>query len=170
MFWGMEIREFEELRRAQVGAFSRAQAHAHGMTDKVLLRRVRTSQLQRVHAGVYVDFTGPLPWETRAWAAWLSCRAGAALTGGTAIRAHGVTMDHPDDTIHVALPHSRRIDPKAGVVVTRHRDLPAFLHPRGEDPPPEGAVDSRFTVIGWGFLDCKSQKFRLRASHVRSQH
>jgi hypothetical protein len=105
----------------------------------MLLQRVRARRVQRVHAGVYVDFTGPLPWKTRMWAAWLSCGPGAALTGRTAIRAYGVTGDWvagewADDRIQVALPHSRRTDPKTGVVVTRHVRLPSLLHPSREPP------------------------------------
>jgi hypothetical protein len=77
---------------------------------------------------VYVDFTGPLPWETRVWAALLTCGPGAALTGQTALRAHGVDGHQRDDRIHVAVPHARRVDPKPGVVLSRHRDLSAILH------------------------------------------
>ncbi|MGW6279361.1 hypothetical protein [Kribbella sp. NPDC055071] len=90
--------------------------------------------MQRVHTGVYVDFTGPLPWKTRMWAAWLACGPGAALTGSTAIRAYGVTGDWADDRIRVALPHSRRVDPKPGVVVTRHLELPSLLHTSRQPP------------------------------------
>jgi hypothetical protein len=128
------VSAFDELCREQAGAFTRGQALAHGITDKVLLRRVRTALVQRVHAGVYVDFTGPLPWETRVWAAWLACGAGAALTGGTALRAYGVSVDRPDDRIEVAVPHARRVDPKPGVLLTRHRDLPTLLHTSRRPP------------------------------------
>ncbi|MGW7685729.1 type IV toxin-antitoxin system AbiEi family antitoxin domain-containing protein [Kribbella sp. NPDC054772] len=123
-----DARSFVELRRWQAGAFTRAQAARHGVTDKVLRRGVRARQLQRFHPGVYVDFTGPLPWETRVWAALLTCGPGAALTGQTALRAHGVDGHQRDDRIHVAVPHARRVDPKPGVVLSRHRDLSAILH------------------------------------------
>jgi hypothetical protein len=56
---------FGELRGRQAGAFSRALAH--GVSEKVLQGRCRARQLQRVRSGVYADFTGPLPWETRMW-------------------------------------------------------------------------------------------------------
>ncbi|MFD7160806.1 hypothetical protein ACFV9C_39905 [Kribbella sp. NPDC059898] len=127
-------RSFGELRRRQAGAFSRAQAIAHGITDKVLLGRRRGRQVQRVHTGVYVDFTGPLPWETRMWAAWLSCGPSAALTGTTALRRYGVAVDSGDGRIHIALPHPRRVRQKAGIVVTRHRRLSSLLQPSREPP------------------------------------
>ncbi|MEV0801181.1 type IV toxin-antitoxin system AbiEi family antitoxin domain-containing protein [Kribbella sp. NPDC050281] len=125
---------FVELRRRQRGTFSRAQALAHGITDKVLGRRCRALQIQRVHPGVYVDFTGPLPWGTRVWAAWLAYGPEAALAGQTALRQYGVEGRWIDDTIHLALPHSRRVDGRPGVVVSRHRDLPAQLQGSREPP------------------------------------
>ncbi|WP_350274214.1 hypothetical protein [Kribbella sp. HUAS MG21] len=125
---------FADVRARQAGAFTRAQALAHGITDKVLLGRRRARQVQRVHTGVYVDFTGPLPWETRVWAAWLACGPGAALTGPTALRRYGVTGSRWDERIQVAVPHARRIDPGPGIVVTRHRHLSALVQPCREPP------------------------------------
>lgn len=125
---------FEELRLRQFGAFSRRQAIAHGITDKVLARRCRARQIQQVHIGVYVDFTGPLPWETRMWAAWLAFGPDAALTGATALRQYGVNGTWGDDRIHLAVPHSRRVGRRPGVLVSRHRGFAAQLH--GSRTPP----------------------------------
>jgi hypothetical protein len=125
---------FVKLRKRQKGAFSRAQALAHGISDKVLQSRCRSRQLQRVHQGVYVDFTGPLPWETKMWAAWLACGPDAALTGATALRQYGLEGDWGDDTIHLAVPHTRRVDCRAGVAVRRSRDLASQLH-AARNPP-----------------------------------
>lgn len=66
------------------------------------------------------------------WAAWLSCGPGAVLTGRTALRRYGVAVDSRDERIHVAVPHSRRVEPKSGVVVTRHRRLSSLLQPSRE--------------------------------------
>ncbi|MFI5708336.1 type IV toxin-antitoxin system AbiEi family antitoxin domain-containing protein [Kribbella sp. NPDC051620] len=129
------VRLFVELRRRQKGAFSRAQALEHGITDKVLQRRCRARQLQRVHHGVYVDFTGPLPWETRMWAAWLACGPEAALTGKTALRYYGMEgdWDH-DDPIHLAVPHARRVDRRAKILVARWREFDSRLNPTRKPP------------------------------------
>ena len=81
---------FVALRQRQKGAFSRAQAVAHGITDQKLTRRRRKLQIQRLYSGVYADFTGPVPWETRVWAAWLAYGPEAALTGATALRRLGM--------------------------------------------------------------------------------
>ncbi|TCC17315.1 type IV toxin-antitoxin system AbiEi family antitoxin domain-containing protein [Kribbella speibonae] len=125
---------FAELRWRQAGAFSRAQALAQGITDKVLLGRRRARQLQRVHRGVYVDFTGPLPWETRMWAAWLACGPEAALTGPTALRMYGLAGNWRDERIHLAVPHARRVELRSGVVVTRHRHLSSLVQASREPP------------------------------------
>ncbi|WP_433168081.1 hypothetical protein [Kribbella sp. CA-247076] len=126
--------EFVALRARQAGAFSRRQAIAHGVSDKVLQRRCRARQLQRVYGGVYTDFTGPLPWSTRVWATWLAYGPDAALTGETALRWYGMDGDWSADTIHLAVPHSRRVARRTGVVISRHRDLEARLH--GTRQPP----------------------------------
>ncbi|MFI5731432.1 hypothetical protein ACIA49_15015 [Kribbella sp. NPDC051587] len=125
---------FGELRGRQAGAFSRTQALAHGVSEKVLQGRCRARQLQRVRSGVYADFTGPLPWETRMWAAWLSCGPDAALAGETSLRRFGVEGDWRDDQIHLAVPHARRLDPRPGVRVTRHRDFEALVLEAREPP------------------------------------
>ncbi|TDW23353.1 type IV toxin-antitoxin system AbiEi family antitoxin domain-containing protein [Kribbella kalugense] len=121
-------RSLAEVRRLQAGAFTRAQAMADGITDKVLRRGCRLRQLQRVHTGVYVDFTGPLPWETRMWAAYLALGPGAALTGETALRRYAVTGDWRDDRVQLAVPYGRRVDPRPGITISRHRNLISLLH------------------------------------------
>ncbi|MFG1912854.1 hypothetical protein [Kribbella sp. NPDC048928] len=146
---------FVELRRQQAGAFSRAQALAHGISDKVLLGRRRARQLQQVHTGVYADFTGPLPWETRMWAAWLACGAGAVLTGTTALRRYGVAVESRDERIHVAVPHSRRVEPKSGVVVTRHRRLSSLVQPSRD--PATVRLEVALLVIAAGEADVSRQ-------------
>jgi hypothetical protein len=135
---------FVELGRRQAGAFSRTQALEHGITDKVLQRGCRVRQLQRVHTGVYVDFTGPLPWDTRVWAAWLACGPEAALTGETALRQFGVNGNWRDDQIQIALPHSRRVDPRSGLILSRHRDLVSQMH--GSRVPPTVRLDVALLV------------------------
>ena len=125
---------FVELRKRQKGAFSRAQALEHGISDKILQRRYRARQVQRVHHGVYVDFTGPLPWETRVWAAWLAYGPDAALTGATALRRFGLEGDWDDGAIHLAVPHIRRVNRRTGVAVRRVRGLASQLHPTRRPP------------------------------------
>ena len=110
---------FEEVRRDQAGAFTRVQAIAHGMSDKVLTSRCRSGRIQSIHRGVYVDFTGPVPWETRVWAAWLAYGPDAALAGETALRKHGLKGNWADSPIRLELPHSRRVHQQPGIVITQ---------------------------------------------------
>jgi hypothetical protein len=67
------------------------------------------------------------------WAAWLSCGPDAVLTGATALRAYGVGGDK-DDRIHVAVPHSRRVGRRSGVVISRHRELSSLVNSSREPP------------------------------------
>ncbi len=121
------IRRFVELRGRQQGMFTRAQAVAHGIDDNTLARRCRNRQIQRIHQGVYADFTGPLPWSARVWAAWLACGPDAALTADTALRWHGLSGDWQDSPIHLAVPQNRRIERRSGIRLTRHQDLSSWL-------------------------------------------
>jgi hypothetical protein len=124
---------FVALRRWQAGAFSRAQANAHGISDKVLTARRRARQIQRVHHGVYVDFTGPVPWRSRVWAAWLAYGPDAALGGETALRQYGLDGNWDERKVHVEVPHARRVDRQPGVVISRRQDLAGRLH-KSRDP------------------------------------
>jgi hypothetical protein len=121
MFWGVDW-NFEELRRRQLGAFSRAQANALGVSDRSIAARCRAGRIQRLYRGAYVDFSGPVPWETRLWAAWLAYGPEAALTGETALRQYGFDLDK-DNVVRLEIPHRRRLRGEAGVVITRTRDF-----------------------------------------------
>jgi hypothetical protein len=121
MFWGVDW-NFEELRRRQLGAFSRAQANALGLSDRSIAARCRAGRIQRLYRGAYVHFSGPVPWETRLWAAWLAYGPEAALTGETALRQYGFELDR-DNVVRLEIPHRRRLRGEAGVVITRTRDF-----------------------------------------------
>ncbi|WP_165546739.1 type IV toxin-antitoxin system AbiEi family antitoxin domain-containing protein [Kribbella soli] len=115
-------REFEEVLRRQLGAFSRAQANAAGMSDRSLAARCRAGRIQRLYRGAYVHFSGPVPWETRLWAAWLAYGPEAALADETALRQYGIYRGE-SDVIRLEIPHRRRLRAEAGVAITRTRDF-----------------------------------------------
>ncbi len=125
---------FDELRRLQLGAFSRGQANAHGVSDRTLAVRCRSGLIQRLHRGVYVDFSGPVPWETRVWAAWLAYGPEAALAGETALRRYGLDGEWGDQVIRLEIPHVRRVHRQAGIVLTRCRDLDGRVAGSREPP------------------------------------
>ncbi|MGW6277956.1 type IV toxin-antitoxin system AbiEi family antitoxin domain-containing protein [Kribbella sp. NPDC055071] len=125
---------FEELRRRQGGAFSRAQANAYGVSDRTLAVRSRNGRIQRLYVGAYVDFSGPVPWETRVWAAWLACGPDAAVAGETALRRYGLEGISDEDVIRLEIPHERRLRRQPGIAVSRHRDLDSRVLGSREPP------------------------------------
>ncbi|MEU4453162.1 hypothetical protein AB0F44_17640 [Nocardioides sp. NPDC023903] len=95
---------------------SRAQLTFGGYTPNDIRRAIRRREMQLVHRGVYVTHTGPLTWRQRAWAAVLYAEP-AALCGPTVLEP--LLTGDADGPIHVAIDHSRRLDPPSGVIVHR---------------------------------------------------
>ncbi|MFG1812876.1 type IV toxin-antitoxin system AbiEi family antitoxin domain-containing protein [Kribbella sp. NPDC049174] len=134
MRWNGARSGFKELRRLHLGAFSRGQANAYGVSDRTLAVRCRSGLIQRLYRGVYVDFSGPVPWETRVWAAWLAYGPEAALGGETALRRYGLVGQWGDDVIRLEIPHERRVRRQVGVVLTRCRDFDSRVAGSREPP------------------------------------
>ena len=109
----------------QAGVISRRQVLAAGRDDAFIARMIRRRHWARVHPGVYVDHTGPLTWPQQAWAAVLYAHP-AALAGRSALRAHRV-RGHDSDEIHVAVPHARKVRPRAGVRIERLTEFDAAV-------------------------------------------
>ncbi|KAA1421675.1 type IV toxin-antitoxin system AbiEi family antitoxin domain-containing protein [Nocardioides humilatus] len=68
------------LLSQQDGVIARRQMLSTGFTPAFVARKVRRREWVQVHPGVYVDHTGALTWQQRAWAAVLACWP-AALDG-----------------------------------------------------------------------------------------
>jgi hypothetical protein len=105
----------------QCGVISRRQVLAAGADEVLIARKLRRREWARVHPGVYVDHTGPLTWQQRAWAAVLYAHP-AALAGRSALRAHGV-RGHDRDEIHVVVPHARKVRRRPGIRIERLTDF-----------------------------------------------
>ncbi len=104
---------------------SRRQALEAGLSAADLRRLVRRREWARVHPGVFVDHTGPLTWQQRAWAAVMYA-APAALCSVSALRAATGPgrRDHDDHApVHVAVDRTRTVTSPPGVVVHRLHDL-----------------------------------------------
>jgi hypothetical protein len=102
----------------QDGLVSRTQALACGLTQTEIARLLRRRDLVAVHPGVYVNHTGPLTWQQRAWAAVLAVGPPAALCLDSALRSHegpGRRTSRTDAIIDVAIPHGRHRVAPAGV-------------------------------------------------------
>ncbi|MCC9184866.1 hypothetical protein MMAG44476_25624 [Mycolicibacterium mageritense DSM 44476 = CIP 104973] len=91
--------EVGEVLRQQDGVISRRQALDAGLAEHEIRRLLRRNEWARVHAGVYVEHTGPLIWMQRAWAAVLYA-APAALCLESALGAQSLP-------IHVAVERQR---------------------------------------------------------------
>jgi hypothetical protein len=108
----------------QDGVISRRQLLACGLTPAAIERLVRRRELTRVHPGVYVEHTGPLTWQQRAWAAVLFSWP-AALSHDSALRAAEGPgrRDREVQLIHVAVHRDRHLIEPPGVRVHRMCDL-----------------------------------------------
>lgn len=109
--------------RGQGGVVTRAQLLAIGADDAWLARRVAGGHWQRLQAGVYVPWSGPVPWSARAWAAVLGAGEGAALSGLSAAYLTGMTSREPT-LLDITLPHHRRAGYAPGVRVHRRVHVP----------------------------------------------
>lgn len=122
-------RMLDAQRRMQDGVATYAQLTAGGLSRIDIERSVRRNELRRVHPRVYVNHTGPLTWEQRAWAAVLYA-APALLCRHSFEAPRGRDDGRP---IHVAIDHSRKVMPQPGIVVHRMRDLERKVY--GGTPP-----------------------------------
>jgi len=77
------------LAKKQDPVFSRAQAAALGLSDDVLLRRIRDGGWERVGSGLYLLPSHPWGWRQRSHAALLANPA-AVLSGLSACRVYGL--------------------------------------------------------------------------------
>lgn len=114
----------------QLGAVTRAQLLEAGADGAWVTRQVEDGRWQRLHRGVMVTHSGPVPWRTRAWAALLYAGRGACLSHTSAGHLHDFRAD-PPRLVEVIVPGRRRVMPSPGIVV-RHRGTmpPASGRPR----------------------------------------
>jgi hypothetical protein len=135
----MDERALQDLLRRQDGVVSRRQVLACGGDDDLVERRIRRREWGRVHPGVYVDHTGPLTWDQRAWAAVLLCWP-AALSHDSALRAHRPDARRDpgtgaaDGPIHVAIDVRRRQAEREGIRLHRVTGLDGRVQ-RNRTPP-----------------------------------
>lgn len=128
--------DVEDLLQVQAGVVARHQLLAAGARPPEIARLVRRRLLARVHPGVYVDHTGTLTWQQRAWAACLY-HWPAALAGPSALRAVvGPGWRFHDDSgcIHVAIDEHRRCAVLPGHRLRRVSGLAPLVHWTGSPP------------------------------------
>lgn len=113
----------------QDGVISRKQVLETGLSAAHIVRAVRRREWAQVHPGVYVDHTGPLSWQQRAWAGVLFSWP-AALSHESAVRAgDGPGRRHRDDSlIHVAIDRQRHVVAPDGIVLHRMLKFDGRVH------------------------------------------
>lgn len=125
----------------QAGVVSRRQLHAAGYAPHDIERMVRRRDLTPMFPGVYLGHTGEPTWLERAWIGLLAVSSevdvsDVALAHRSALRiAEGPgRRDSLEDPVHVAIPDSRRVRSRPGVVVHRTAWLADRRHPRKVPP------------------------------------
>ena len=126
------------LAQRQSGVVSRSQALRAGLTTDKIKFRLRSGRWRLMHRGVYATFTGVPGRGAWLWAAVLSAGPGAALSYETAAELHRLT-DKPAETIHVTVPHDRRVMAVEGVSL--HRSARAVEASQGNVYPPRTTVE-----------------------------
>lgn len=120
---GIDDKALAELLARQDGVVSRAQVLELGGTPNDVRRLLRRRTWAPVFPGVYVDHTGPLTWQQRAWAAVLTAWP-AALCDSSALRAakgKGAKSGRDESApIHVAIDRRRKVAVDRGRVVVHH--------------------------------------------------
>lgn len=124
---------WERLAAAQSGVLARRQLLTLGLSDEAVEARLRRGQWVRLHPGIYLTFTGPVPALAQAWGAVLAAGDRAVLGGRTALWLWGV-LNVPETVVTVCVPGDRRVVAPAGVQVRRRRRLDDLAHPAVRPP------------------------------------
>lgn len=119
-------------RRLQHGVVTYDQLVRGGWDWPAIRKAVRRRELVRVHPRVYVDHTGPLTPEQRAWAAVLHASPAALCLGWASGRP--IAGD-----VHLAVERGRRIHPPEGVVLHQVVGLNRMI--RANTSPPRLALE-----------------------------
>lgn len=116
-----------DLCQHQQGVLTRQQALQYGMTLERIRACLRSGRWQRLYAGVYATFSGPVPRAARLWAVVLYAGRDTALSHQTAAALAGLADD--DGPIHVTVPIGRRVRRPPGVVVHLSSRVETACHP-----------------------------------------
>ncbi len=119
--------DWRQVAAAQDGVLSRAQAIECGLSPSYIRSRLQ-GDWRTVHAGVYVTFTGPLPFRTRVWAAVLYAGPGAMASHETAAWLQGL-IDRPPSAVDVSIPHKRKVRRQPGIRLHRRVNSASVAHP-----------------------------------------
>lgn len=155
-----------ELLCEQAGAASRSQLLELGMTDEQIARNVRARQWHRSGLpGIYLTFTGPLPYLSRCWAALLYAGDGATLALESAAWLWKLRDDAPSG-VAVAIPIARRVTAQPGVLILHRVHLAKRRHPT-RNPPVTTVEDTVLDLVDTAEKDTAAVDVILRACQRR---
>jgi very-short-patch-repair endonuclease len=128
----------EEIATRQNGIVTRRQALDSGVSVGAIRHRLRSGAWRRLHAGVYVTFTGPVPRAAELWGAVLAGGRGAILSHDSAAELNGL-LDEPAPLIHVTVPVHRM--PRSVSGIRWHLSVRAGPARHPTRLPPQTTVD-----------------------------
>jgi very-short-patch-repair endonuclease len=112
----------------QQGVLTRDQAIRAGLSRHSITARVETGRWQRLHRGVFVTFSGPVPRVSQLWGAVLRGGEDAVLSHHTAAELWGLS-DVPSASMHVTVPRQAGPLVIPDVVLHYSARLPGARHP-----------------------------------------
>jgi hypothetical protein len=112
----------------QRGVLTRDQALDAGVSRHAIAARVESGRWQRLHRGVFVTFSGPVPRDALLWGAVLRAGDHAVLSHATAAEVWKLS-DEPSSSIHVSIPAQAGPLIVPGLVLHYSSRLPAARHP-----------------------------------------
>ena len=120
------MEELTALLRRQAQLLTRAQAHAHGVSDHAIIHRTRRpgGGWTRVLPGVYATTTGALTVAQQRQAALLYAGPDALLGGLTAAAAPGLRQLLALTTVEILVPHTCKRATRGLVVIHRSTRMP----------------------------------------------
>jgi Transcriptional regulator, AbiEi antitoxin len=112
----------------QEGVLTREQALRAGLSRRLIEGRLESGRWQRLHRGVFVTFSGPVPRAALLWGAVLRSGENAVLSHATAAEMWKLS-DEPSSSIHVSVPKQSGSLVIPGLVLHYSSRLPGARHP-----------------------------------------
>lgn len=117
-----------EVLDKQHGALTREQAMSAGLSRRLIAARLDAGRWQRLHRGVFVTFSGPVPRETQLWGAVLRVGEHAVLSHHSAAEIWRLS-DAPSTPIHLTVPRKATSSAIPGLVLHFSSRLAEARHP-----------------------------------------
>jgi hypothetical protein len=117
-----------DMLNKQHGVLTHEQALSAGLSRRLIAARLDSGRWQRLHRGVFVTFSGPVPREAQLWGAVLRVGEHAVLSHHTAAEAWRLS-DGPSGLIHVTVPRKAASSAIPGLVLHFSSRLAEARHP-----------------------------------------